>query len=156
MSFFNTEILIPLVEMYLPLVGIRRYDNATVTAHETAAQAAVDVVEEHLLLIQHNNNNNNNNHNNKNHNRTLFLVGDQLSLADLFCAGIIAFGFQFFYGKTWRAANPHVARWYEGVVGVPVYKAALTEEVTFLEAPRLKNVQPDGGVEMLGGGSEDG
>ncbi|CAO1603060.1 elongation factor EF-1 gamma subunit [Xanthoria calcicola] len=149
MSFFNTEILIPLVEMYLPLIGIRPYDHSTVTAHETAAQAAVDVVEEHLLT-QHNNN-----HNNDNNNHTLFLVGDQLTLADLFCAGIIAFGFQFFYGKKWRAANPHVARWYEGVVGMPVYQAGLTEQVTFLEEPRLRNVQPDG-VEIRGVGSEDG
>ncbi|KAL8910648.1 MAG: hypothetical protein Q9171_004064 [Xanthocarpia ochracea] len=122
MSFFNTEIIIPIVEQYLPLVGIRPYNKDTVDTYDKMTQAAVDVVEEHLT------------------NRS-FLVGEDLTLADIFCAGIIAFGFQFFYGRSWRQAHPNVSRWYQDIVNQPIY-LAVTQKVELLEEPKLTNVAP--------------
>lgn len=142
MSFFNTEIIIPMVEMYLPLVGIRPYSKDAVDTYRKMTQAAVDVVEEHL-----------------NNNTRNFLVGEEITLADIFCAGIIAFGFQFFYGRAWREANPNVSRWYEGVVDMPVY-SAVTKKTELLEEPKLMNVAPEkGGTLETGGqlpGDDDG
>lgn len=117
------EILIPIVEMYLPLVGIRPYNKDSVDTYDKMAQAAVDVVEEHL-------------------NNRSFLVGEDLTLADIFCAGIIAFGFQFFYGRSWRDANPNVSRWFESIVNQSIY-SDVTRKVEFLEEPKLTNVAPE-------------
>ncbi|KAL8999553.1 MAG: hypothetical protein Q9169_001642 [Polycauliona sp. 2 TL-2023] len=132
MSFFNTEIIIPMVEQYLPLVGIRPYSKDTVDTYEKMTQAAVNVVEEHLG------------------DRT-FLVGENITLADVFCAGMIAFGFQFFYGRSWREANRNVSRWFEDIVNEPMY-AAVTQKVEFLEEPKLKNVAPDKIEKLVTGG----
>lgn len=49
MSFFNTEIIIPMVEMYLPLVGIHPYSKERVDTYRKMTQAAVDVTSHHLL-----------------------------------------------------------------------------------------------------------
>ncbi|KAA8651180.1 hypothetical protein EYZ11_008954 [Aspergillus tanneri] len=122
MSFFNSEIIIPIVEQYLPLVGIRPYNKEAVDNFGKMAQAAVDVVEEHLEC-------------------KTFLVGEEITLADIFCAGIIAFGFQFFYGKAWRQANPNVSRWFEYIISQPIY-SAVTEKFEFLEEPKMTNVAP--------------
>lgn len=122
MSFFNSEIIIPLVEVYLPLVSIRPYNKETVDMFANMAQAAIDVVEEHL-------------------DGKLFLVGEEITLADLFCAGLISIGFMFFYGKAWRQANPNVSRWYEHITNQPIY-SAVTEKVEFLDEPKLINVPP--------------
>ncbi len=129
MSFFNTEIITPMVEQYLPLTGIRPYNKDTVTTYAKMTQAAVDVVEEHLT------------------NQT-FLVGEDLTLADIFCAGIIAFGFQFFYGRSWREANPNVSRWFQDIVTQPMY-SAVTEKIELLEEPKLINVAPSEKAETL-------
>ncbi|KAI9040690.1 glutathione S-transferase psoE [Aspergillus affinis] len=122
MSFFNSEIITPLVEKYLPLVGIRPYNKETVDMFANMAQAAVDVVEEHL-------------------DGKTFLVGEEISLADTFCAGIISLGFMFFYGKEWRQANPNVSRWFEHIISQPIY-SAVTEKVEFLDEPKLTSVPP--------------
>ncbi len=123
MSYFNMEIIIPMVEQYLPLVGIRPYNKDTVDMYDKMTQAAVDVVEEHL-------------------NNRSFLVGEDLTLADIFCASIIAFGFQFFYGRSWRQGNPNVSRWYQAIFNQPIY-SAVTGKVELLEEPKLINVAPD-------------
>lgn len=122
MSFFNSEIITPLVEQYLPLVGIRPYNQESVDTFAKMAQAAVSVVEEHLDGKD-------------------FLVGDGLTLADIFCAGIITLGFQFFYGRAWREANPNITHWYKNIISQPIY-SAVTEKVEFLEEPKLTNVPP--------------
>ncbi|WEW55389.1 elongation factor EF-1 gamma subunit [Emydomyces testavorans] len=122
MSFFNTEIVMPLVQQLLPQLGVIPYDKDQVELFTNMAQRSVDVVEEHLQ------------------DRT-FLVGEQLSLADLFCAGNISIGFQFFYGKAWRLQNPNVSRWYEMVCQEPIY-ADVTEKFQLLDEPKLTNNPP--------------
>ncbi|RDL31024.1 putative elongation factor 1 gamma-containing protein [Venustampulla echinocandica] len=123
MSFFNSEILIPMSQVLLPLIGIIPYQKEQVEFFTDLTQKAVDVVEEHLQNIP-------------------FLVGERLTLADLFCAGNIALGFQFFYGKTWRQANPNTSRWYETICHQPIY-AAVTEMFQLLDEPKLTNVPPE-------------
>ena len=107
----------PLVEQYLPLAGIRPYDVAAIATFEEMSEAAVAVVETEL-------------------DGKRFLVGESVSLADYFCAGIISLGFQFFYGKDWRDSHPNVVRWYAGVVESDVYKAVM-EKAEFIDEPKF-------------------
>lgn len=128
MSFFNSEVLPPLGGWFRPLLGRDPYNKKSVEDSQKAAQKAVQIVEEHLL-----------------HNT--YLAGERVSLADLFAAGIISRGFQYFYDKKWRAENPNVTRWYETVYNQPIYSAvagklSLLDEVTLKNQPPKKPEQP--------------
>lgn len=105
MSFANSEVLPPLGGWFRPLVGRDPYNKKNVEESQKAALKAVHTLEEHLLTHT-------------------YLVGERLTLADLFAASILARGFQYFFDKAWRAENPNVTRWYETVYNVPSYSAA--------------------------------
>ncbi|KAF7175114.1 hypothetical protein CNMCM7691_006518 [Aspergillus felis] len=122
MSFFNNEIVILMTQQLLPQLGVIPYDKDQVELFTNMTQKCVDVAEEYLQ------------------DRT-FLVGEQLSLADLFCAANISLGFQFFYGTAWRQQNPNVSRWYEMICHQPIY-AAVTDKFQLLDEPKLTNNPP--------------
>lgn len=52
-------------------------------------------------------------------NRT-YMVGDTLSLADLFVVGILQGAFRFFLDPSWRTEHPAVSRWFEHVHSLPI------------------------------------
>ncbi|EON96143.1 putative elongation factor 1-gamma protein [Phaeoacremonium minimum UCRPA7] len=122
MSFFNSEVLPNLGSWYSPLLGKEPYNKKSVEEASQKALKAISVVEEHLLY-------------------NTFLVGERITLADLFSVGIIARGFQYFFGKEWRTAHPNVARWYETVYNQPIY-SAVAAKFELLDAPKLTNVAP--------------
>ncbi|PHH91870.1 hypothetical protein CDD83_9964 [Cordyceps sp. RAO-2017] len=123
MSFFNSEILIPLADWFRPLAGKAPYDKQSVEKCSQATLKAVKVVEEYLQ------------------GRT-FLVGESFSLADLFCASLLFRGFQFFFDKQWRLEHPNVTRWYGNVTDQPIY-AAVVPKTEYLEKPALTNKAPE-------------
>ncbi|KEY66193.1 hypothetical protein S7711_07650 [Stachybotrys chartarum IBT 7711] len=122
MSFFNSEVLPTLGAWYLPLLGRASYNKKSVDDAQKAALKVLATVEEHLL-----------------HNT--YLVGERITLADLFAAGIITRGFQFFFDKKWRQENPNTTRWYETVINQPIWTAT-TPKLEFLETPALTNTAP--------------
>ncbi|KAF7544634.1 hypothetical protein G7046_g9747 [Stylonectria norvegica] len=122
LSFSNTEILPSFGAWYGPLLGRAPYNKKAVDDASKASLKAISVVEEHLL-------------------HSTFLVGERITLADLFAAGIISRGFQFFFDKAWRAENPNTTRWFETVTNQPIY-SAVAEKLEFLETPALTNVAP--------------
>lgn len=122
MSFFNSELLPVMGGWYRPLLGKDTYNKKAVEENAKKTQKAVDVVEEHLL-----------------HNT--FLVGERITLADLFAAGIASRGFQFFWDKKWRAENPCVSRWFQTISAQPIY-ADVAPKLTLLDTPALTNVPP--------------
>ncbi|KAK3359774.1 hypothetical protein B0T25DRAFT_564756 [Lasiosphaeria hispida] len=122
MSFFNSEVLPKMGAWYRPLLGKDPYNKKTVEESQKASLKAVSVVEAHLA-------------------DNTYLVGERITLADLFAVGIIARGFEFFFDKEWRQANPNVARWYETVYNQPIY-SAVAPKYTLLDTPKLKNVAP--------------
>ncbi|KAI0840159.1 eEF1-gamma domain-containing protein [Hypoxylon sp. FL0890] len=122
LSYFNTEVLPKLGAWYRPLLGWDPYNKKAVDEAAKGAAKVVDVVEEHLL-------------------HHTYLVGERITLADLFAVGIISRGFQFFYDKAWRSQHPNVTRWYETVYNQPIY-SAVAKPFELLDTPKLTNVPP--------------
>ncbi|CUS11206.1 unnamed protein product [Tuber aestivum] len=104
MSFANSEVLSNLGGWFRPLIGRDPYNKKNVDAAQAATLKVVGVLEKHLLT------------------RT-FLVGERLTLADLFATSIIARGFQYVFGKEFRREYPCITRWYELVHNQPIYTA---------------------------------
>lgn len=107
---------------FLPLKGVLPYNKKSVEEASKAVQKAVDVTEEHLT-----------------HNT--YLVGERITLADIFGAALLFRGFQFFFDKEWRNAHPATTRWYETITSQPIY-TAVWDKIDFLEKPALTNVAP--------------
>ncbi|KAI2643446.1 hypothetical protein GGS21DRAFT_485966 [Xylaria nigripes] len=122
MSFFNTEVLIKLGGWYRPLLGLSPYNKKSVEDSMNEVKKAIAIVEEHLL-----------------HNT--YLVGERITLADLFAVAIIARGFQFLFGKEWRSENPNITRWYKTVYNQPIY-LDVSSPLELLDEPKLVNVPP--------------
>ncbi|ROV91486.1 hypothetical protein VSDG_07177 [Cytospora chrysosperma] len=122
MSFFNSEVLTNLSNWFRPLIGRSPYNKKAVDDAIKASTKAIAVVEEHLL-----------------HNT--YLVGERITLADLFAAGLIARGFEFLFDKEWRQEYPNVTRWYETVYNQPIY-SAVAPKFEFLATPRPQNAPP--------------
>jgi elongation factor 1-gamma len=103
-------------------LGWDAYNKKSVDEAAKGAAKVIAVVEEHLL-----------------HNT--YLVGERITLADLFAVSIISRGFQFFFDKEWRSQNPNVTRWYETVYNQPIY-TDVAAEFKLLDKPALTNVAP--------------
>jgi elongation factor 1-gamma len=122
MSFFNSEVLPALGAWYRPLLGKDPYNKKAVDDASVKALKAISVAEEHL-----------------GHNT--YLVGERITLADLFSVGLIARGFEFFFDTKWRQQYPNVSRWYETVYNQPIY-SAVAPKFSLLDTPKLTNVAP--------------
>lgn len=102
MSFANSEILPSLGGWFNPLIGRAPFHKQDIERHMNATLQKLQVLENHLRT------------------RT-FLVGERLSLADLFVTGVVAGGFMCFFDRAWRADHPAVTRWFELVHAQPIY-----------------------------------
>lgn len=122
MSFFNSEVLPQLGNWYRPLLGKIPYNKKAVEEAQKASLKAISVAETHLR-------------------DNTYLVGERITLADLFSVGIIARGFEFFFDQEWRSQNPNVSRWYETVYNQPIY-SAVAPKFSLLSTPKLTNVAP--------------
>lgn len=76
MSFANSELLSSLGGWFLPLIGREPYNKKSVDTAQAKSYKTIAVLEKHLL------------------NQT-YLVGERLTLADLFATSVIARGFSF-------------------------------------------------------------
>ncbi len=121
MSYFNSEILSHLGGWFRPILGRAPYNKKNVEESRATALKAVHVVEEHFMTHT-------------------YLVGERVTLADIFCASIIARGFQYFFDAKWREENPNVTRWYETIYNQPSY-TAVAGKLEFI-AEAIKNVPP--------------
>ncbi|KAF3057768.1 eEF1-gamma domain-containing protein [Trichoderma afarasin] len=122
MSYFNTEVAPKIGAWIKPLTGASPYNKKAVDDLSKEVARAVDAAEEHLT-------------------HHTYLVGERITLADLFSAGLLYRGFQYFFDKQWRQQHPAVTRWYETIVNQPIY-TAVAEKLPFLETPVLTNTPP--------------
>lgn len=121
MSYANHEILPAISGFFGPLVGRGPYNKKSVDDHLKATYKAVDTLEEHLLL-------------------NTFLVGERLTLADLFVVSVLTRGFEYVFDKVWREKNPNVTRWYTTVYNQPIY-SSVAGEIKFIDEA-IKNQPP--------------
>ncbi|KAK4632380.1 Elongation factor 1-gamma 2 [Fulvia fulva] len=113
MSFANTELLPGLAGWFRPLLGKDAYNKKNIEDSKKRTQNNIKVLEDHLLV-------------------NTYLVGERLTLADIFTAAIVARGYDYVFDKAWRAQNPTVTRWFETVANQEIYKA-VAGELKFIE-----------------------
>lgn len=98
---------------FRPLIGRDPYNKKNVDDAQKTTLKAVGVLEQYLLV-------------------NTFLVGERITLADLYAAGICSRGFQFVFDKQWRSEHPNLTRWYETVYHQPIY-SAVAGELKFID-----------------------
>ena len=106
MSFANHEVLPPLSSWFRPLIGRDPYHKKNVDDAQKATLKSVGVLEQQLLV-------------------NTYLVGERITLADLFAAGVFSRGFQYVFDKQWRSEYPNVTRWYATVYHQSIYSAVV-------------------------------
>ncbi|EXJ79711.1 elongation factor 1-gamma [Capronia epimyces CBS 606.96] len=115
MSFSNSEILPNIGAWFRPLTGRDPYNKKSVDDAKKAANDAINVLEQYLLVHT-------------------FLVGERITLADLFVTSQIARGFTYVLDKAWRSEHPNTTRWFETVTAQPIWKAIIEEPILIEEA----------------------
>ncbi|KAI9758304.1 MAG: hypothetical protein M1815_003506 [Lichina confinis] len=121
MSLANSEVLPSLSSWFGPLIGRDSYNKKNVEESAKATNKAVGVLESHLLL-------------------NTYLVGERLTLADIFSVGVFTRGFQYVFDKKWREEHPNVTRWYETVYNQPIF-SEVVPKLSFIEEA-VKYQQP--------------
>ncbi|KAK4175367.1 glutathione S-transferase [Triangularia setosa] len=123
MSFANSEILPSLGGWFNPLIGRTPFGQEEVELNMHATLKKLQVIEDHLTTKT-----------------TPYLVGESLSLADLFVAGIVAGAFMFFLDREWRDAHPACTKWFLHVYDQPIFADVAGKPVLAEEA--MPNVPP--------------
>ena len=121
MSFVNHDFQPKITQAMRPLLGLDPYNKKSVEDGLKAADKSASVLEDHLLVHT-------------------FLVGERITLADLFCAGLLIRGFEYFFDKKWREQYPNLTRWYETVYHQPIY-SAVVPPLKFIDEA-IKNTPP--------------
>ena len=132
MSFANSEILPALGGWFNPLIGRQRFVKEDVDANQNATLKRFQILEEHLASNQ----------TAVKGDDAVYLVGDSLTLADLFVAGIVAGAFMFFLDRNWRAEHPACTEWFERVAGLEMMEAVVGKAVLTEQA--MPSVSPAG------------
>jgi elongation factor 1-gamma len=115
MSFANAELLPRLGAWYRPLLGLSPYNKKAVEDASKSALETLAVLESHLTA-------------------NTFLVGERLTLADIFAAGIVSRSFALVLDKEFRSKNVAITRWYLTVANQSVFKAVVENPVLVDEA----------------------
>ncbi|KAF2087136.1 hypothetical protein K490DRAFT_42769 [Saccharata proteae CBS 121410] len=122
MSFVNSEVLPKLAGFFRPIQGFEPFNKKSVEDSMKGALKAIHIMEEHLLVHT-------------------YLVGDRLTLADVFGACLLTRGFQNLLDNKWRSENPSVTRWYQTVMNQQILKNVyddipLVEEALKVQPPK--------------------
>ncbi|KAJ5628477.1 hypothetical protein N7490_010705 [Penicillium lividum] len=104
MSFANTEALPRLAAWYRPLMGLDGYNKKVVDEASKAAVNTLAVLENHLT-------------------QNTYLVGERITLADLFTAALLTRAFATILDKKYREENVAITRWYNTIINQESFKA---------------------------------
>ncbi|KAK6437831.1 elongation factor EF-1 gamma subunit [Oleoguttula sp. CCFEE 5521] len=121
MSFANSELLPGFGAWFRPLIGRDPYNKKNIDDAQKTTATNISVYESHFLV-------------------NTYLVGERLTLADIFTAGLISRGFQFVFDKAWRSEHPHTTRWFETITNQEIYKAVV--EKTEMVETAIANQPP--------------
>ena len=117
-SFANSELLPPIMAWINPVIGKAPLGPDTMKNAEKALEPMIKPITKALKGGKK------------------FLVGDVLTLADLFVVAALARGYQFVLTKDWAAAHPVVHEYYLAIRSDPIYeeidgKAVVLDEIAF-------------------------
>ncbi|KAE8353549.1 hypothetical protein BDV28DRAFT_132948 [Aspergillus coremiiformis] len=115
LSFANSEVLPRLGAWYRPLMGLDAYNKKNVEDASKAALKNIAVLEKHLTA-------------------NTFLVGERITLADIFAVALLTRAFATVLDKKFRSENPAVTRWYQTILNQPYFKAVHENPVLVDEA----------------------
>lgn len=115
MSYANTEAFNPMFEQFGALLGKIPYNKKSVDTAFNNLEKALAPIEE-LLLKQP------------------YLVGQRVSLADLYFATLLVRGFENLFGSNWRMAHPNIVRWWTTVTKQDILKEKLGD-FQFIDEP---------------------
>lgn len=110
MSLCNTDVVKRISAWAMPLMGVAPYSPESVAIAKSETNRAIQILEEHL------------------HDRR-YLVADCLTLADLFCAGLVSFGFSKVFDSAWRRQFPCFTAWFQMVTALDMYRAVVPNTV---------------------------
>ncbi|KAK6541654.1 hypothetical protein TWF694_007447 [Orbilia ellipsospora] len=102
MSFGTCDLLPQLSSWFRPLIGLDPYNKKNVDTAQATALAQLKYLDSHLLT------------------RT-FLVGQRISAADFYLAGIVSKGFKYVFDAPFRKSYPNFSRWWATVANQEVY-----------------------------------
>lgn len=118
---FNSEITPAIGGYFGPIRGNGPFNKKAGEDSLAYSYKLFDVVEKHLLV-------------------NTFLVGERLTLADLFAAGIAQRAFEYILDTKWREANPNTTRWFNTVSNSTSY-SEVAPKFEFVNEI-IKNVPP--------------
>ncbi|GJC77239.1 glutathione S-transferase psoE [Colletotrichum liriopes] len=102
-SFANSELLPPIMAWINPVIGKGPSSPEILAAAEKSSEGMVSVVEKALTGKK-------------------FLVGDELTIADLFVIAAIARGYQFVFAKEWTEKHTAIHDWYWRIKSDEIWK----------------------------------
>ncbi|KPM41831.1 hypothetical protein AK830_g4731 [Neonectria ditissima] len=102
-SFANSELLPPIMAWINPVIGKAPSSPEILASVEKNSEAMVSVVEKALAGKK-------------------YLVGDTLTLADLFVVAAISRGYQFVFTKKWAASHPAIHEWWLRLKSEDIWK----------------------------------
>ncbi|EMR65146.1 putative elongation factor 1-gamma protein [Eutypa lata UCREL1] len=102
-SFANSELLPPIMAWINPAIGKSPSSPEILAAAEKNSEGMVSVVEKALAGKQ-------------------YLVGGQLTIADLFVVAAFSRGYQLVLTKKWAEAHPNIHEWYMRLKSDPIWK----------------------------------
>lgn len=108
MSFVNHEAAIAATNTYKPLLGRAPYNKKNVDDSLATLHKTTKVFEDHLLV-------------------NTFLVGERITLADIFSAGVLVRSFELLLDKKWRDEHPNTTRWFQTVTNQPIFTAVIPQ-----------------------------
>jgi elongation factor 1-gamma len=108
-------------------MGKDQYNKKNVDEAAKATGEVMAVFEDHFLL-------------------NTYLVGERITLADIFCAAIVGRGYEMVFDAEWRKGFPNVTRWYQTIANQSAFKEVAGEPKLIAEAikytPPKKDEKP--------------
>jgi elongation factor 1-gamma len=114
-SLANAELLPTSARAFKPIIGALPYNKKQVSDNTEALDLIASVFESRLSEFT-------------------YLVGERLTLADLFAASTTFRAFQYLWGAEWRAQHPSITRWFSTVISHPILAPAFAD-FQFIENP---------------------
>jgi elongation factor 1-gamma len=99
----NSELLPPIMAWINPVIGKAPSSPEILAAAEASSEYLVSVVEKAVTGRK-------------------FIVGDSLTIADLFLIAAIARGYQFVFAKAWAAKHPAIHEYYMSIKSDAIWR----------------------------------